>query len=232
MSVAVPILSEIKERGHWEVVIRPTVHDPERLPFEDLEAVLTRASVRLRGWDVPHVNWRHPIARAQTHIEQSTMFQHHAEFWRFYQSGQFIHLRGFGEDWRHQSGLYPPDRPDWRPGMRLGVTDTLWAFTEYFELASKLAVTPAGHDEMWVSITLHGLRNRELFVDDQNRAPFFEPYVASVEDFAVEQLLDRRTLVGESWPLAREAARQLFLRFGWNAGEGLLKDAQDGLRRP
>jgi hypothetical protein len=231
VTVTDPLVAEIRSRGHWEATIRPVAHQPDRVPYEDLEAVLARSRVSLRGWDVPHLNTREPIMRGQQHIDQSTRFQHHMERWRFTQSGQFFHLNGLSEDWRDQSGLHPPGSASWRPGERLGVTDALWTLTEYFELASRLALTPAGDDEMFISLTLHGLRNRALFVDDPNRVPFHEDYVASVDSFPILRTVDRTVLAAEAWPLALESGRELFLRFGWHPDASVLKSAQDGLRR-
>lgn len=226
-----PTVEEIRERGHWLVTIRPAKHTSSRVPFEDLEPILNRVRVSLRGWDFPHISSRTPILYGTYHIAQSSRYQHHVEHWRFYDSGQFLHLAGFGEDWRDQSSLYPPPDPSWKPGASLGISDTLFRYTEVLELASRLAVTPAGESQMNVVVTANGLRDRHLFVDDPARAPLHADYSASGADFTDNRVIERTALVGEAWEIAIDYAYQLFLRFGWKADRDTLREAQSQLAR-
>src|SRR5712692_4445961 len=159
-----PFEEEIRSRGHWWIVIHPVDYVPQRLPLTELEQVLQRARVQLRGWDFPHVSDRDPITTRTKSIRGRTDWMYYRELWRFYQSGQFAYLLGIHEDWieRTDPGSFGAR---WGPppglaaqGPLLGVGDALFRITETFEFASRLAVTPAGGEAMQIKIEVHGLK--------------------------------------------------------------------------
>lgn len=223
------IISDIRTRGHWLVVIRAAEYRTDRIAFEDLQPTLERSTVSMRGWNVPHINSRGNVKQAADHIFQSSSFQHHLEHWRFYQSGQFIQLAGMGEDWRDQSDLYPQARADWKPGEQIGITDTLWRYTELLELARRLSVTAAGDDPMFVSITATGLLDRRLSVDESKRMPLFPDCIASINEFKIERTIDRVVLIGEAPEIALDLAFNFFLRFNWTPNRDSLREVQTEL---
>src|SRR5258708_1854131 len=93
-------LETIKSRGHMIVVLRPTQFVTDRVPnILDLQRILTNAAVSLRGWNFPHVG--QPSVMTDF-IEDSVEFADIREYWRFYQSGQFVHCWGLRSDWREQ----------------------------------------------------------------------------------------------------------------------------------
>ena len=69
--------------------------------------------------------------------------------------------------------------------------------TEVFELASRLALGPAGDEQMVISATLEGLQHRGLVVGQSNRAEFFEPYRSRVSSISREVQIPRDQLVAE-----------------------------------
>src|ERR671931_2326189 len=79
---------------HWRVNIRPVIYQEELIPslakcFETVE----QTKVRLRGWDYPHLSTKNNQRCQGVNWAGSwSNFMGHNEYWRFYQSGQFIHL--------------------------------------------------------------------------------------------------------------------------------------------
>lgn len=145
------LLSKIRSRGHWRVVIRPGTFKKDRVgEISSLFPLVERSSVSIRGWDFPHID-----RRKQPHIDvdwvgQELNWEHHLELWRLYQSGQFVHMGGIWEDWRDQSALWPPDRTR-KVGSRLEVLDTVFRFIEIFEFAARLCQTDAGDERVGIS---------------------------------------------------------------------------------
>lgn len=225
------LLEKIKSRGHWQTVIRPMKFVGKRIrDIRALYPILEKTSVHLRGWDFPHLD-RH----ANLHIDvdwigQESEWEHHLEVWRFYQSGQFMDIAGIPHDWRDQSGFWPADEKG-GPGRRMSVGDALFRFTEIFEFAARLSLTEAGDDQMNVRITLVGLQDRSLVVEDPRRAPLFADYKASLDEFPYEVELARTDLAADPREFALKAAIELFLRFGWEAREDVLREYQAELRR-
>lgn len=227
MSSSVP--EKIRTRGFWRFLIRPTVFEAERLPYSDLEDLIRRVAVRLRGWDFPHFE-KEGLIRGADFVGSETDWNHHVESWRFFQSGQFAFLGGMKLDWHDQSVLAQPrELPN--NGRVLGVVESLWTLTEVFELAARLATSRAGAEEMAVIIELGGIEGRQLFVDDWQRGEFFEHHKASVPSFEKEFVLERDQLIADPDDAAVSAAIEVFMRFGWRPDRETLRGSQAELRR-
>jgi hypothetical protein len=105
------LADEIRSRGHWQIIIRPEAFDAARISdVSALYPIVQQTSVQLRGWDFPHVDRREQPTIDLDWVGQDTRWNHHFEIWRLYQSGQFIDLCGFKDDWRDQSHLWLPDQ--------------------------------------------------------------------------------------------------------------------------
>lgn len=200
--------------------------------MDQLEPILRRCVVQLRGWDFPHFGDRDPIVWRMKSIAGKTEWQYYREVWRFYRSGQFSYLGGIHEDWIDQVEF-----PRWGPpanlrerGSLLGVGDTLFRMTEIFEFASRLAVTPAGGDAIHIKVEVHNLKDRMLWVDNPNRFPMERDYRADVETYVSEDQFAAAQLAAEARTLAAQWALELFRRFGFSPPLSMLLDQQKELR--
>lgn len=217
------IREKIRSRGHWLFRFRPATFDPERLAYESLEETIRGVVVRFRGWDVPHIE---DLVHGGDWVGSESQFHHHLEAWRFFTSGQLIDLVAFGSDWSDESALERP-RSDWRPGQITPVWESLFRFTEFFELAARLALRLPGEDPVVVEIETRGLEGRALVVGDRSRAEFFEPRIAQIDSFPFRAEYSREELAASAREQAVRAARELFLRFGWTSStEKALADYQ------
>lgn len=206
------VTEKIRSRGYWRLVVRPAEFIQNAVPYDSLADTIRSVQVSMRGWNVPH--FREPLAYGDDWVGYESQFHHHLEAWRFFTSGQFADLIAFGSDWRDVSGLHPPPQ-DWEPGKETPVWESLYKFTEFFELAARLALRLGEADRIVVRIETHGLRGRSLIVDDPKRADFFEPYVASIDNLPFDAEYSRNDLIARVRGEAVQASRQLFLRFGW-----------------
>lgn len=226
------LLDKIKSRGYWRVVIRPQTFAEKRIAeITELYPIIQNTSVTIRGWDFPHLD-----THSQTHIDidwigQESEWEIFLEIWRFYQSGQFIDVAGMHEDWYDQRRSIPPALENWRPGLILGIGNTLFRFTEIFEFAARLAMTQAGDDSMHIEVTVNNLAGRKLWVDSPNRTPMFHDYSASIGELPYRIELPRTELIAAPRELALKPAIELFRRFGWNPSQDILRDQQKKLRR-
>lgn len=223
------IVTKIRTRGFWRIVIRPSSFDQERVRYDELEEIMRRAAVRLRGWDFPHFD-KHGLKYGMDFVGSETDWQHHLESWKFFQTGQFVFLGGMKLDWRDQSTLSDP-LSGYVNGRVLGVIESLWTITEVFELAARLATTSAGAAEMVVRIELGDLMGRELFVDEARRMPLQTTCIANIESFNKDFPVGAELLLANPDELAITAAQEVFLRFGWRADPEVLRSSQAELRQ-
>ena len=207
------------------MIVHPEVFDPSRLAYENLSGIVDRSTVRLRGWDYPHVSSDPGVLHFDDHIGTATDWRYYREVWNFYQSAQFAYVVGVHEDWVDLA----PD--GWRPpefvrtlGALLGIGDTVYRVVETYEFASRLADEVDGTDRIVIRIELRGMKNRRLWLDDRRRAPLSRAY--RCDDDVITQLHThtRVELAEERRSLALVASREIFLRFGWAPSTTLLGD--------
>lgn len=209
------LLDKVQSRGYWRALIRPCRFAALRVPdLSLLIPLLQKTSVQLGGWDFPHLDSASNFRRDIDWIGQEFEWEYHLELWRFYQSGQFVHVSGMWNDWRDQSSWWPAGE-DWKPGVSLGIGYAVSRFTEVFEFAARLALTEGGDEQMRVEISANGLEGRILHVDTSNRYPMWRDYKASIRSFPYSVELSRTELISKPRELALIGARELFLRFGW-----------------
>lgn len=224
------VLQKIRSRGYWKVVIHPATFMEKRVPnIGDLYSILEKTSVQLRGWDFPHLGPRTPPHIDKDWIEQESQWNHFLEYWRFYQSGQFVQFSGMLEDWLDRSKIQR-QMEGWKHGALLSVTGTVFHFTEIFEFAARLSRTQSGDQQMHLEIVVSGLKNRALWFDPARRMPPPVEMKATVEELLYKVDLPQLQLFTETGKLALAPARELFQSFGWEPSLDLLRDIQEELR--
>jgi hypothetical protein len=218
---------KIRGRGYWRFILRPVGFDRDRVSYGDIENLVHRSVVRFRGWDFPHID-KAGLIYGSDYVGSETDWAHHVETWRFYSSGLFVHLSGMNLDWTDQSWIgRPTGLPD---GPVLGVTDAIWTVTQATELAARLAVTPAGDEQMVIVTEIGGIDGRELFVDESRRAPFHQEYRARIPSYVHEQTVRRDELAAHPDEIARRAILEVFQRFGWRPNREMIREVQTELR--
>jgi hypothetical protein len=221
------LLANIRQRGHWRVLIRPRPYRKDRLDIGVLLPIVEQARVRLRGWDFPHVK-RPDVVTYLDFIEQGTESDHHVELFRFYQSGQFVHYSGFSDDWRDQSTWWPPDAK-WRRGMWLGIGTTIYRFTEAFEFAARLAGTEAGDGANTVTVLVeaNGLQGRLFYVDNPKHFDTATSGLPAIQSFPYKVTVSRAELLARARPLGLKGLTELFKRCRVDISDRILKEWQD-----
>lgn len=220
------VLDKVRSRGYWDVTIRPEPYIGNRVAYDALDDLLMRASVRLRGWPVPYI---HPgeYERGDNWIgaEVDAGIVDLYEAWRFFESGQFNHLRAISADW--DSGRGSTRVPAGFDSV-IEVWEILYYLTEVFELAARLSLTSAGDARMTVSVRLSGLRDRALVMGYPHYevAGFPVPPRSSVAELSNSATLERDQLVAKTRELAVEWARYFFIRFGWKPEMSVLARLQ------
>jgi hypothetical protein len=217
------VIDRIRTRGHWDIAIRPEPFRSDRVAYDRLEETLNQAVVRLRGWPVPFIG-HEPLLHGRDWIGQDIDARGlpHMEAWRFFTSGQFAQLRVVSADLRAGA---EGNAGDASPVIE--VWEILFYLTEIVELAARLALSDAGGEQMTIETRLHGLENR-LLVGTPARELHgnYRATMSSIEGKRTEQ---REHLLAESRQIAVEMAREMFLRFGFNASEEVLTDYQTEL---
>lgn len=209
----------------WRVVFRPTGYEEHLIPsLKECRDLVANCKVSFRGWDYPHLSKRqNEWSYGDNWIASWASFMGHVEYWRFHQSGQFLHLFSVRErsepEWHEkllvdtQSHLGSHDY-DVRnvPGF-ISVINTLYIQTEIFEFASRMCQRQTYAGQFEISISLINVLGFVL-TTDWERA-WYNLYQATTDSMTYEWKGDAATLIAEAPDLALTATGSLFQRFGW-----------------
>lgn len=233
----------IGELPHWRVNFRPDDYRLELISsLAECLKVVEKNVVRLRGWDYPHVsNQENELIFGANWAGSWTEFASRKEYWRMYQSGQFIHLFTTRESVpEYKQRLMGVTRDHLRHLREIrwdqitgyiNIQNTLYTLTEIFEFCARLCQAGLYKGTITVSVQLRQVKGT-LLTTDWNRAWFnyyaaAEPTVGHVWKMRTDQL------ISESSAYSIRAAIWFFERFGWldASSEQLKRDQEEFLNK-
>lgn len=183
------VLKRIKSRGYWKVNFRPEKFDPALIPsLSTCKEVMQQSFVLLRGWDYPHVprsnDKKQELYYVADKVESWIDWEQMKEFWRFHQSGQFIHLCGMFDDWDEDRHLFAdPQRRLIPPLQELDAIEILYRCTEILLFVRNVLGSESYPSKSLIlDISLHGTSGRRLVVRDPGRVPLFGEYMCKADE--------------------------------------------------
>jgi hypothetical protein len=233
----VPVLAH----PHWRINLRPAEYQEELIPtlFKCFE-VIEKNKLSLRGWDYPHLsNYDTERGYGKNWVASWSDFMNNYEYWRFYQSGQFIHLMSVREAtepaWREKleanmrSHLACMRDLDWNnvPGF-IDIINFVYNVTEIYEFAARLCQSQVYTGRVTIKIEIKGIRGFIL------AAPWervWHSYYAANQDVLIRSSeFETDQLVAASKEKALKTITWFFERFGWlNPSEDAIAHDQEKL---
>jgi hypothetical protein len=208
---------------HWRVTIRPADYTPELIPnLCDCFDTVEKCKVSLRGWDYPHLSRRQSErGQGDNWVASWSTFMGHVEYWRLYQSGQFLNLfavrefseKEFGDHLRQVSASHFRGVDLAKVPGFISITNFLYTMTEIFEFAARLCQSGPLGGTIVIGIALKDIRGFAL-TTDWDRA-WFNLYQASQDVLKKEWTIPSDSLMSKSASHSLEAVRWFFERFGW-----------------
>ncbi|TIN79754.1 hypothetical protein [Mesorhizobium sp.] len=218
------LIEDIKSKGHWRVNIRPAADLAEKLSFAECRKIVADANVELRGWDYPHVLDRNDETTGYYNdagfVENWTTWSTNREFWRMYQSGQFLHYRAFWEDRDQYKGTPQTSF--------LSIEGAIYTITEIVEFAARLRAHPAFAGGLLISVRAVQTANRALWVGER-RISFFERKATQAPSVEVTGNLAAAGLEPIPLDLSLKMIQTFFDNFGWTPADHQIRASQDRL---
>jgi hypothetical protein len=189
--------------------------------------LIEQSKVSLRGWDYPHLSRRDSErAHGNNWVASWSDFWGHNEYWRLYQSGQFVHLFSVREatepEWRKQLEALARSHLGWGelkdfdwssvPGF-VSIVNFIYTVTEIYELAARLCEKGVYRGVLTISIELRGIKGF-LLMAEWNRA-WHNRYAATEDMLRRRRELQSDILVASSAQEALNTIIWFFERFGW-----------------
>lgn len=217
-------LEKIKSGAHWRVNIRPTTFKKDRIrSLSEVRRIIEECSVKLRGWDYPQ-SIPAETKNGDDWIQSGCDWEEFIEYWRFYQSAQFIHYFSVYEDYPEvmrrvkERGYFPlivSFSPSEEPSGYLSIFSTLFRITEIYEFAMRLAQKGVIEPNVYISIKLRGIKNHQLIFFDLGRM-LRKAYVSAIDEINLEPLLiGTEELLAKGHEEAINQTIHLFERFNW-----------------
>jgi hypothetical protein len=225
------LIEKIKSRGYWRITFQPLIYKEEKLKLGECLDIVQKNKVSLRGWDYPFVTERTGddvgLTPCNNFYEGWVSWSSFNEYWRMYQSGQFLHYLGLNEDWKEEDSW--GNEKEIKPGEIIGITGSItYHITEVFEFLSRLAINGIYDDGVLVSISLNNTKSRKLKVMDPMRMDFLSDYKAG-DDIKYEKKYTKDELITKPKDLAFDVIIYICGRFGWHkpSVDVIKKDQED-----
>jgi hypothetical protein len=220
------ILTLVHSEGYWRVRIRPSVfHSAQLRDKDDCHRVVHQSAVTTEGWQYPIASDR-LTEQGPDWIGEAASISTFIEYWRFYQSGQFIHHLALREDHMGRLNLFHPQF--FIPGRNrkyLAVTASVCMLTDIVEFAARLAYRGVLVPRAIIGIELHKIAGRELtYMMPGRRLPgsfwFKDEVVELGGEYEPEDLISRPA------DIAVDLSMNLLNRAGWEASRTLISEDQ------
>lgn len=228
------ILDTIKSRGYWRINFQPLIYT-QKLLLRDCFEIVKNNTVELRGWDYPHFPLRKDkqsdIYPGNNFYEAWIDWGAHKEFWRMYQSGQFIHYLALPDDWINEDFLYnrTSDMPEQE--SYLSIRSAVYAVTEILEFAARLCRTGVFDEGFNFSLHLEGMKNRFLWVGS-DRLPLLQECRANTKSVLFEKIYNKNEVIVSVPETALEVIIYIFERFDWRVpNKDMIRSDQTSLYR-
>lgn len=234
-ALPVPVL----EHPRWRVVLRPDEFHADRIPtLSQCWDLVQKSTIRLRGWPYPVMLLDHSNRISGVNwVGFHSQFAGHIEYWRLYQSGQFVYLGTVREktnvEWdaklrkeaAHHFGRFAaPDLLPTVPGF-LHIANTIYTVTEYLEFAGRMCENGLFDRSLSIAIELHDVKGFVLTADPM--AAWWLDHQCTCSFLGRSWAVAATEMISNRTTLAVDALMWFFERFGWiNATPETLRDIQ------
>lgn len=211
---------------HWRVNFRPDEYEEELIPsLKQCFEIIEKNKLSLRGWDYPHLSNRdEERTQGNNWVASWSDFWNHREYWRLYQSGQFLHLFSVGEEtqpeWRQEllsamkGQLSYRDDIEWDqvPGF-ISILNFTYSMTEIFEFAARLCQAQIYRGVLNIGVSIRGIKGFVLAAGWERSWRNF--YATAEDELSRSWSFETDALVAESSEKALNAIHWFLERFGW-----------------
>ena len=226
------LIEAIKARGYWQVVIRPTEFQENRIEdYATLFPFVQSLSLRVGGWDFPHIDRNLRIENGSDWVGQICDFDYHKETWRIYQSGQFAFFGAFWLDWVDDFTHFSR-KPPKSPLHLVGTLDTVRQFTVFLKFAAALARSDAISEDVHVEVACHGVKDRELWVDSPSRFDWDDLMgrpTTGMDEIERVGVLHNDETDDRAHAMAIDWSVEFFKRFNWDVNHATLGEMQESV---
>lgn len=227
-------IEDIKKKldavGNIKVIFEPSFYKDGLIKKKDLQEVLQKTAVSLRGWSFPHIPQQDKDGSKKPYsigngVEFYTSWDKFIEIFRLYQSGQFLGKFALYED---TIGELRGNKLE--PGKYLDFLSTIYKMTEIV-LFIKNLIENTGIEGGNLTIEINKTRDRELeSIFSQNIFSFNAGYICGMEQVVVRANFKKEQIMVDPLKISRELTKGIFDDFNWrNYSDQMIETHQENL---
>jgi len=231
-------LGRLKSRGYWRIEFHPSTFEEDVISLADCKQLISEASIKLRGWDVPHIPVNGRDDKQDMYPKDSNRYESwidwhiFKEVWRFYRSGKLTFLKNITENWYDEFEWATNPLPNLEPNSVVDTIDSIYTLTEFMLLFRNIAIKLPTVKRWTINISLNNTNGQKLGVLDKSRIPLSWDYINHTDKINVIRTeVSNTDLKNTNYALglAKDAARTLFENFEFQVADSLLDGEQDKL---
>lgn len=222
---------KIDSIGNIRVIFEPSFYNENLIPKKELQNVLEKSKVSLRGWSFPHIptenneNNKRPYFISGNGIEFYDCWSGIMEIFRFYQSGQFLAKMALRED-----TLGKLRDVELKAGEYLDFLGVIYKVTE-ISIFIKNIIENTDIDGGNIIIEINNTKGRKLDSIFNNMIDsFYTEYISGMNPVIVSRKFDREKILNNPLQISRELIGDIFTEFNWtNYSEQMIQTHQENL---
>ena len=227
-------IKEVKETingmGNIKVIFEPNIYDENLISKKDLNKILMKSQVSLRGWNFPHIPMQDRDGVKKPYsigngIEFYTAWEKFYEVFRFYQSGQFLSKFALYED---IIGDFNGKKIE--VGKYLDFLSVIYKFTE-ITLFAKNLIENINIGGGVLMIEINKTKDRELESIFRSEISSFDSgYICQLDKITVKKDFEKEEIFLDPLLIGLELIKDVFEDFNWNNySEQMIKTHQENL---
>ena len=224
------IRGKLNSMGSIKVIFEPKIYDENRIQKKNLQEILEKSKVSLRGWSFPHIpiedreDGKRPYSMGNG-VEFYISWQGIIEVSRFYQSGQFLSKFALREDTLGELYGKPLEA-----GKYLDFLGLIYKVTEII-LFIKNLLENTDIEEGEITIEINNTRDRELeSIFSRTILSFNGGYICRMNKVVVSCKVNKERMVTDPLGISRELIKSIFDDFNWkNYSEQMIQTHQENL---
>jgi hypothetical protein len=224
------IKKKIDSIGNMKVIFEPTIYSENRIQKKDLQDVLEKTQVSMRGWSFPHIpredrdDGKRPYSIGNG-VEFYTSWQDMTEIFRLYQSGQFLAKFALREDTLGE--VYGKKL---EVGKYLDFLGFIYKVTEIVSFIKNL-IDNTDIEGGRLTIEINKVMDRELeSIFSQNIFSFNAGYICRMDKISITREFNKEKISNEPLEISREFIKAVFDDFNWrNYSDQMIQTHQANL---
>lgn len=225
------IRGKLNSMGSIKVTFEPSSYDENKIQKKNLQDILQKSKVSLRGWDFPHIpnrnddNSKKPYFITGNGIEFYSNWRGIIEMFRFYSSGQFLAKVGLRED---TIGKF--NDIDFDANKYLDFLTVIYKVTEIC-IFTKNLIENTGIEGGTLTIEISNTKDRKLdSLFSPTITPFYENYISGMPKITAFKKFNREKILTNTLEISRELIGDIFTDFNWtNYSEQMIQTHQEKL---